>query len=259
MVAPSIRGAATGRFGRHGVYIRSPAVLVPLCGADTHLPCSLDETHDDRSGSPPVTPIADWLSERSPWQVIGVYLAGSWVVFEGAATVTEALGLPNWLPLGALTLAGAGLPVVAAAAMLRKTDGFLTLRNALVMGLALFVGLFGAASGLPGCCAGSSPLSASSSRPQPHRSLGEALETGDASLVPDGQMRGKAQTLVRLAEYDRALDALEEMVFALPYRIMYEIWDPVLEPLWETARFREVVLPRLNLEGVKVQRGGSDA
>ena len=31
-----------------------------------------------------------------------------------------------------------------------------------------------------------------------------------------------------LGEPDRALDALEERVFAMPFRVQYDIWDPIL-------------------------------
>jgi hypothetical protein len=39
------------------------------------------------------------------------------------------------------------------------------------------------------------------------------------------------------------------MAFSMPFRVQYDIWDPVLAPLWDTDRFQEVILPRLRLEG----------
>ena len=88
---------------------------------------------------------AEWLRGRSLWQVLGVYLAGSWVGFEITATVTEALQLPVWLPRGALILIAAGLPIVIAAVLLRRREGVFTLGGALIMGAAAFSALFAAA------------------------------------------------------------------------------------------------------------------
>ena len=35
---------------------------------------------------------------RSLWQVLLIYIAAGWVVFEIVQTVTEGLGLPQWFP-----------------------------------------------------------------------------------------------------------------------------------------------------------------
>ena len=70
--------------------------------------------------------------------------------------------------------------------------------------------------------------------------------------MPESAGRGWAQALVMLGETDRALDALEEMVFALPFGV-YKIWDPILAPIWGTPRFQGVILPRVRLEGAKVK------
>ena len=91
------------------------------------------------------------------------------------------------------------------------------------------------------------------SDPDDFRRMGEALEAGDASLLPESAGRGLAQTLVLLGEPDRALDVLEEMVFAMPFRIVYDIWDPALAPIWDTERFQNVILPRVRLEGVRAR------
>ena len=48
---------------------------------------------------------------------------------------------------------------------------------------------------------------------------------------------------------DEALDVLEAMVFALPFRVQYDIWDPAFASLWDSPRFQEVILPRVRLEG----------
>ncbi|MFV1986807.1 MAG: hypothetical protein ACC682_05980 [Gemmatimonadota bacterium] len=88
------------------------------------------------------------------------------------------------------------------------------------------------------------------------RMMGEALAAGDPSLLPEHAARGFAQTLARLGRTEEALDALERLVFALPYRVQYDIWDPNLIPLQQTARFQDVILPRVRLEGVKPTYAG---
>ena len=78
--------------------------------------------------------------------------------------------------------------------------------------------------------------------------MGEAIESGDPTRLPEGAPRGLPQTWVLLGEPDRALDVLETMVFAMPFRVQYDIWDPVLAPIWDTRRFQRVILPRVRLE-----------
>jgi TolB-like protein len=89
--------------------------------------------------------------------------------------------------------------------------------------------------------------------PEAFRLMGEALEAGDPALVPDRVTQGLPQTLVLLGETDRALDVLEEMVFAMPFRVQYNIWDPVLAPIRDTPRFQDVILPRVRLEGARAR------
>ncbi len=87
--------------------------------------------------------------------------------------------------------------------------------------------------------------------------MGEALEAGDPTLLPESAGRGWPQTLVLLGEPNRALDALEEMVFAMPFRVQYDIWDPILAPIRDTPRFQDVILPRVRLEGAAVRLAAS--
>jgi tetratricopeptide (TPR) repeat protein len=89
------------------------------------------------------------------------------------------------------------------------------------------------------------------------RLMGKALEAGDPTLLPESAGRGWPQTLVLLGEPDRALDALEEMVFAMPFRVQFEIWDPILATIWDTPRFQNVILPRLRLEGAAARYAAS--
>jgi tetratricopeptide (TPR) repeat protein len=89
-----------------------------------------------------------------------------------------------------------------------------------------------------------------------YRVMGEALEHGDTSRLTDDLGRGLAQTLVILGEHGRALDVLEDMVFAMPFRVQYDIWDPYLEPIWDTDRFQNVILPHVRLAGMRARTTG---
>lgn len=60
------------------------------------------------------------IHRRSVWQVVGIYLAGSWVAFEIVSTFTESLALPPWVPGFALVLLVVGLPVVIATAFVQE-------------------------------------------------------------------------------------------------------------------------------------------
>ena len=93
--------------------------------------------------------------------------------------------------------------------------------------------------------------------PDSFRRIGEALEAGDPSLMPDRLTRGVAQAWVLLGEHDRALDVLEQSVFAMPFRVQYDLWDPVMAPIRTTPRFQEVILPRVGLEGAEARYTGS--
>lgn len=60
------------------------------------------------------------IHRRSLWQVLAIYLASSWVVFEVIQTLTEGVGLPDWLPSLALVLLLIGLPIVLATAFVQE-------------------------------------------------------------------------------------------------------------------------------------------
>ena len=42
--------------------------------------------------------------KRSLWQVLGIYMAGSWGVLQVVDQLTESAGLPEWVPSFALVL-----------------------------------------------------------------------------------------------------------------------------------------------------------
>ncbi|HUG00653.1 MAG TPA: hypothetical protein VML95_02190 [Longimicrobiales bacterium] len=60
------------------------------------------------------------IHRRSVWQVLGVYLAGSWVALEVVGGIVESAGLPEWLPGMALVLLVLGLPIVLATAFVQE-------------------------------------------------------------------------------------------------------------------------------------------
>jgi len=60
------------------------------------------------------------IHRRSVWQVLGIYLAGSWVVLQVVDSLTTSAGLPGWTPTFALVLLLIGLPIVGATAIIQR-------------------------------------------------------------------------------------------------------------------------------------------
>jgi len=60
------------------------------------------------------------LHRRSLWQVLGLYLAGSWVALQVVETLTESAGLPEWVPAMALVLLVIGFPIVIGTAFIQE-------------------------------------------------------------------------------------------------------------------------------------------
>jgi hypothetical protein len=54
------------------------------------------------------------IHRRSLWQVLGIYLVGAWVAFQGIEALVSGLGLPEWVPGCALVVMIMGLPIVLA-------------------------------------------------------------------------------------------------------------------------------------------------
>jgi len=59
------------------------------------------------------------IHRRSLWQVLGVYLAASWVAIQVVNEIGEAVGLPEWVSGGALVLLVIGFPIVLATAFVQ--------------------------------------------------------------------------------------------------------------------------------------------
>jgi tetratricopeptide (TPR) repeat protein len=60
---------------------------------------------------------------RSLWQVLGIYLAGSWIALQVVETLTESAALPDWVPSLALVLLVIGFPIVMATAFVQHGVG----------------------------------------------------------------------------------------------------------------------------------------
>jgi TolB-like protein/Tfp pilus assembly protein PilF len=55
--------------------------------------------------------------------VLGIYLVGAWVAFQGIEALASGLGLPEWVPGFALVLLIVGLPIVLATAFVQEGVG----------------------------------------------------------------------------------------------------------------------------------------
>jgi eukaryotic-like serine/threonine-protein kinase len=60
------------------------------------------------------------VHRRSIWQVLAVYLAGSWVALQVVDALTRTAGLPDWVPPFAIVLLVIGLPVVLGTAIVQE-------------------------------------------------------------------------------------------------------------------------------------------
>ena len=63
------------------------------------------------------------IHRRSLWQVLGIYLFGAWVAFQGIEALVSGLGLPEWVQGFALVVLILGLPIVLATAFVQEGVG----------------------------------------------------------------------------------------------------------------------------------------
>jgi tetratricopeptide (TPR) repeat protein len=59
------------------------------------------------------------IHRRSVWQVLGIYLAGSWIALQVVDTLNSTIGLPDWFPGAAFGLLAVGLPIVLSTAVVQ--------------------------------------------------------------------------------------------------------------------------------------------
>jgi tetratricopeptide (TPR) repeat protein len=60
------------------------------------------------------------IHRRSLWQVLGIYLAGSWIALQVVEQLTEAAGLPDWVRPFSLGLLVVGFPIVMGTAFVQE-------------------------------------------------------------------------------------------------------------------------------------------
>ena len=84
----------------------APAATEPARGPESRLRSLIQEIH-----------------RRSLWQVLGIYLGGAWVAFQGIEALVSVLGLPEWVPGFALVVLIVGLPIVLATAFVQEGVG----------------------------------------------------------------------------------------------------------------------------------------
>lgn len=64
--------------------------------------------------------IVEELHRRTLWQVLGIYLMGSWLVLQVVDILSDNMGLPDWVFPFALVLLLIGLPIVLATAFVQE-------------------------------------------------------------------------------------------------------------------------------------------
>jgi eukaryotic-like serine/threonine-protein kinase len=60
------------------------------------------------------------VHRRSLWQVLGIYLVGSWIGYQVIIALVQGIGLPDWVPGFAIVLFIIGLPLVLATAFVQE-------------------------------------------------------------------------------------------------------------------------------------------
>ena len=68
----------------------------------------------------PLRRIVSEAHRRSLWQVLGIYLVGSWIGYQVILNLMQGFGLPDWVAPFALVLFVIGLPIVIATAFVQE-------------------------------------------------------------------------------------------------------------------------------------------
>ncbi len=63
------------------------------------------------------------IHRRSLWQVLGIYLAGSWIALQVVGQISDSLALPDWVEPFAVILLVIGFPIVMATAFVQEGKG----------------------------------------------------------------------------------------------------------------------------------------
>jgi eukaryotic-like serine/threonine-protein kinase len=90
------------------------------------------------------------VHRRSLWQVLGIYLGGSWLMYQVILNLTQGVGLPEWVPGFSVVLFLVGLPIVVATAFVQEGHPLSAARPELPAGVAPAAPIDGvAAAGAP--------------------------------------------------------------------------------------------------------------
>ena len=60
------------------------------------------------------------IHDRSLWQVLGIYLGGSWIVLQVVDTLNSTIGMPAWVVKAAFVLLLIGLPIIMMTAFVQR-------------------------------------------------------------------------------------------------------------------------------------------
>jgi hypothetical protein len=60
------------------------------------------------------------IHRRSLWQMLGIYLVGAWVAFQGIEALVYGLSLPEWMPGFAVVVLIVATPIVPADAAVQE-------------------------------------------------------------------------------------------------------------------------------------------
>ncbi len=60
------------------------------------------------------------IHRRSLWQVLGIYLAGSWIALQVVEILADSIGFPEWVQPFAVVLLVIGFPIVIATAFVQE-------------------------------------------------------------------------------------------------------------------------------------------
>jgi serine/threonine-protein kinase len=92
---------------------------------------ALAGSHDPQASTPPPNGgavsrprrLVQEIHRRSLWQVLGIYLVGAWVAFQGIEALADGLAMPEWVPGFAVVVLILGLPIVLATAFVQEGVG----------------------------------------------------------------------------------------------------------------------------------------
>jgi hypothetical protein len=153
------------------------------------------------------------IHRRSLWQVLGIYVVGSWAVLQVVDVLSDNMGLPPWTFAFAVVLLLIGLPIVLATAFVQE--------------------------GLPG------------SLPAPdHGADALAIEWYEKSLATfyEEALYATPQTTLALRRLGELYDAQGNTAKAVEYNVRFtDLWkdaDPELQPMVRRAQDRLQALVR---------------